>query len=162
MASEPAEHETCSQEAAAVKAAIRRSIRETRASLGTAVDIRLWTKKSPWIALGLAASAGVGAALFVRRAGHSASTNGKGSPDVAIPAAATNPPEPARGGIGATLASSLFDLAKFGLETAIAAGIREASARSASARSASAGSASAGSAPPPSYERSETATNGSK
>jgi hypothetical protein len=122
MASERSDREAPANEADAAKAAIRRALAETRESLGAAVDVRLWTKKSPWIAVGLAATAGLAAAVLFRRGKNRTPVN----PAVANPQAADS--KPAQGGIGAAIASSLFDLAKFGLETAIMSGIREVSA----------------------------------
>jgi hypothetical protein len=130
VAIEPADHESSVDEAAAAKAAIGRVVKAARHSLGTAVDVRLWTKKSPWIAVGLAATAGMAAAVLMRRGGSRAAVNGKSDASVAHELGANaKPAEPARGGIGAAIASSLFDLAKLGLETAIASGIRESAAR---------------------------------
>jgi hypothetical protein len=119
------EREASVHEAAAAKAAIRRVVTDTRHSLGTAVDVRLWTKKSPWIAVGAAAAAGLAAAVWLRRGG----TRSQASCDAAPAVAKPQPPEPAKRGIGASIASSLFDLAKFGLETAIMGGIHEATAK---------------------------------
>ncbi len=126
MVNEPtARHSSC-DEAAAAKAAIRRVIKETRHSLGSAVDVRLWTKKSPWIALGLAAAAGMAAAVVMRRGGNHAAANGDAMAAAAShPASNAAPSAPSQSGIGAVIASSLFDLAKFGLETAIMNGIRK-------------------------------------
>jgi hypothetical protein len=128
MANKPADPEICSREADAAKAAILRVVRETRDSLGTAVDVRLWTKKKPWLAMGLAATCGLAAAVLFRRAGTPAPTNGETPPSQPGPNSAKGP-EPAYGGIGSAIASSLFDLAKFGLETAIMAKVRETSVR---------------------------------
>jgi len=130
MASEPpSNRESSVHEAAAAKAAIRRVIEDTRHGLGTAVDVRLWTKKSPWIAVGLAATAGMAVAMLLRRGGRRAPMNDEAHSSLANQPANSKPPEPAHAGIGAAIASSLFDLAKFGLETAIASGIREATAK---------------------------------
>ena len=124
------ERELMQREAAEAKAAIRRVIKETRESVGTAVDIRLWTKKSPWIALGLAAGAGLATAVLVRRGGKLAASNGEAT-TATQPAATAKPaePTPAHAGLGAKIAESLFDMAKLALETAIMTGIRESAAR---------------------------------
>lgn len=125
MENKSLESDTLSSEAAMTKAAIRRVLDETRGSLGSAVDVRLWTKKSPWIALGIAATAGMAFAVAVRRASNHAAANGDASP---TPTSPPPPPSasaaPAGGGIGAAIASSLFDLAKFGVETAIMSRIK--------------------------------------
>jgi hypothetical protein len=128
-ASEPSNGDSFAHEAAVAKAAIYRAIDETRHSLATAVDVRLWTKKRPWIAIGLAATAGMAAAVFLRRGGRPAPPNAEPIPaGTNQQAASSKPIEPAHAGIGAAIAGSLFDLAKFGLETAIASGIRETAA----------------------------------
>jgi hypothetical protein len=129
MASEPLDRGSSVDEAAAVKDAMGRVVAEAQHSLGTAVDVRLWTKKSPWIAVGLAATAGMAAAVLLRRGSRRpAPVNGEASHAIADQSADSKSPEPAKAGIGAAIASSLFDLAKFGLETAIASGIRESAA----------------------------------
>jgi hypothetical protein len=119
------EHELLAREAATAKAAIGRAVQATRHSAAAAVDIRLWTKKRPWIALGAAAVAGLTTALLVRR--------GRTEPlDGAAPTVAQvnpPPPEPQKAGFAAAIANSLFDVAKAAIETAIMTGIREVAAR---------------------------------
>lgn len=128
MANESPNGKICAHEADAVKTAIRRVIRETRDSLGTAVDIRLWTKKKPWLAMGLAAAGGLAAAVLFRRGSKPAPADGDAPTEPpSSQSVASKPSKPEHGGIGAALASSLFDLAKFGVETAIMAKIRESS-----------------------------------
>lgn len=124
------ESESPTDEAAAAKVAIGRAMKDIRDSVGTAVDVRLWTKKAPWIALGAAAVTGLATAILIRREGKTiAASNGaaSGEPPRKKPVEPTA--EPAKAGIGASISSSLFELAKFALETAVVTGVREATAR---------------------------------
>jgi hypothetical protein len=113
-------------EVAATIAAIRRAVGDARSSVGTAVDPRIWTKKSPWIALGLASTTGLVAAVCLRR-GAKPETSKHEPPQPQPPKQRSE--EPAKAGWTGSIANSLFDLAKVAVETAIMTSIREASGR---------------------------------
>ena len=119
-------HEQPVDEAAATKAAISRAVADVGRSVGHAADVRLWTKKSPWIALGVAATTGLVAAVAVRRGIKPESKNGE-PPQPPSPKPKSE--EPAKAGWTASLANSLFDLAKVAVETAIMTSIRETAGR---------------------------------
>jgi hypothetical protein len=124
-------HDRAKDEAAATKAAIGRAVRDARLSIGTVVDIRLWTKKAPWIAIGAAAATGLVAAVCVRRtAAAAATTTTENGAPPRRPPEKSKAEQPAKAGWTASLANSLFELAKAAVETAIMTGIRETAARS--------------------------------
>ena len=106
-------------------------INDIRRSAGSAVDIRLWTKKAPSIALRPAAVTGLATAVLIRRDGKTAScaSEGHANGKPQQPPGEPKPIEPAKAGVGSTIANSLFELAKLGLETAVMTGVREAAAR---------------------------------
>jgi hypothetical protein len=112
------------REKADAKAALRQTLVDLKQSLRTSVDVRLWTKEHPWIAVGMAAAAGFTAATVVVPAPGEkfidklsrAAERIEGQPE---PPPAAKPD--ARTSLAAIAIASLFDLAKVTVEKAIAA-----------------------------------------
>jgi hypothetical protein len=113
------ESEYLTRESALTRAALACTFEDLKKSLRTSADLRLWTRRHPWAALGVAAVAGFSAATVVT-AKRTAKTetagdaNGRGQEDTESHTASSPT-------LAATIFSSLFDLAKVALETSIAA-----------------------------------------
>lgn len=59
------EDEFLERELRATRAALRAELRQMKASLGQAADVRLWTRHHPWTSVGVAATAGFAAAILI-------------------------------------------------------------------------------------------------
>lgn len=59
------ESEVLDEQMEQAKKAVLRTLDDVKANLGTAADVRLWTQRYPWIAVGVAAATGFAAASLV-------------------------------------------------------------------------------------------------
>jgi len=59
------ESQVLDRQVAEAKAAVLRTLDDVKANLGTAADVRLWTQRYPWFAIGVAAATGFAAASLV-------------------------------------------------------------------------------------------------
>lgn len=127
------ESEFLQHEAQQARQAIERSLEELKASLHTAADLRLWAQHHPWLTVGAASAAGFAAGAAITSAA-------RGSPPTAAAAASPTsgnghfaagqsaftggqsaPPQPQPSALWTALMGPMFDLAKFAIQSAIAA-----------------------------------------
>jgi len=111
------ESEYLARESALTRAALVRTFDDLKKSLRMSADVRIWTRRHPWAALGVAAVAGFSAATVVTakrtaKANTAGDTNGQKEHSGHDSSSTT---------LAATIFSALFDLAKVALETSIAA-----------------------------------------
>ena len=59
------ETQVLDRQVAEAKEAVLRTLDDVKANLGTAADVRLWTQRYPWLAVGVAAATGFAAASLV-------------------------------------------------------------------------------------------------
>ena len=59
------ETQVLDRQVAEAKEAVLRTLDDVKANLGTAADLRLWTQRYPWLAVGVAAATGFAAASLV-------------------------------------------------------------------------------------------------
>lgn len=120
------ESEFLKQEAQQARQAIDRSLEELKTSLRTAADLRLWAQHHPWLTVGAAGAAGLaaGAAISSLVKGSPPPQTASDRPPVAENGHAapgqSDPPKPQLSAFWLAIMDPLFDLAKFGIQTAIA------------------------------------------
>jgi hypothetical protein len=105
--------------------AIDETLRRLKDDLERAADVRLWTRRYPWAALGAAAVAGFAAATAVvpvrgqslkeKLTGNGSDPNEQGPQQTEAKQAAVG------SGVGVMLLTSLFDLAKIAVAKSVAA-----------------------------------------
>jgi hypothetical protein len=100
-------------EAAEAHAAIVATLADLKRSLGQAADVRVWTQRHPWPALGAAAAAGVVAGAAIRSAGGG---NSAADAEEAPAPGQAAPPGASRFAPRRTIFSALFDLAATSLQ----------------------------------------------
>jgi ElaB/YqjD/DUF883 family membrane-anchored ribosome-binding protein len=134
-------------EAARTRAAVGQTLEELKDSLRAGLDVRVWTARHPWAAVGVAAATGFAAAAAVRSAAHARtdtlpSTNGAGPQQAAVYSGATNgQSKPTK---DSPIVKGLFELAKVAIEASIMAAGKAVAANQAAANEA---------APPPNCSR---------
>jgi hypothetical protein len=111
------------RESELTRVALARTLEELKASLRTSADLRVWTRRHPWAALGVAAAAGFSAATLVaaRRDNNPSAPDENGNQSDEEPPVRRTRANHASKPLAATIFSSLFDLAKVALQSSIAA-----------------------------------------
>jgi hypothetical protein len=120
--SELSEADYLARESELTKLALTRTLEDLKSSLRSTADLRLWTRKHPWAALGIAAAAGFSAAAVVAsKRSESEQPERRERPDQAGVFPTGGVDDRQSKPLMSTLFSSLFDLAKVALQSSIAA-----------------------------------------
>jgi hypothetical protein len=110
------------RESELTRQALARTLDELKSSLRTTADLRVWTRRHPWAALGIAAAAGFSAATVVagrrtNRTSNRAETTRREEAQSADENSDSDSPQP----LATTVFSALFDLAKVAIQSSVAA-----------------------------------------
>jgi hypothetical protein len=128
---ELSESEYLAREVAEAKSELENALAGLKSGVASSADLRAWVKRYPWAALGTAVVAGFAAGTAVAPARNESlqekisrlATNGQ--VEATEPRAKPTAPEPAtRSLIFDKLLTSLFDLAKFAIQSVILATLR--------------------------------------